>query len=307
MSEIFVRQLKSCIQKQVEANGSDWDLFLQPTAFAIRTNIAQNTKFSPAELIFGDKLAKPLDHLMENPHRNQTHSQKQGAQFAKELKSRIKSSEAIVNTNLNNSRTQMKQQYDKQTKSSPFSINYTVMLWKPYKKKGISGCFQPPWYGPWTLIKFTGRYKTNCTLVNCENPEIKINVHVNQLKLRKGKPGNSNNNNTTQTKTNTNTKLHFKNSKRLKHGSGIDPFFDYLEDLEEEDGPPAVPPAVRQPPAVPPAVLQQQRPAVELEVPAPVPVHPQIDQRWVGLDIRNIIPGRRVRNNPDYNDLAGNR
>ncbi len=43
MSEIFVRQLKSCIQKQVETNGSDWDLYLQTTAFAIRSNIAHNT------------------------------------------------------------------------------------------------------------------------------------------------------------------------------------------------------------------------------------------------------------------------
>ena len=298
MSEIFVRQLKSCIQKQVQENGSDWDLFLQPTAFAIRSNIAHNTKFSPAELIFGDKLVQPIDHLIDNPH--QTYSQKQGSQFAKELKSRIKSSEAIVNTNLHNSRKQMKQQYDKRANSPSFEVNDTVMLWKPYKKKGISGCFQPPWYGPWTLVRFTGRYKTNCTLVNCKDPEKKINVHVNQLKLRKGQSGithvNNDNNNTTQPKTNTNTKLHFKNSNRSKGGCGVDPFLHYLDDLKEEDGPQAVP----------------QGPAVDLGVPAPVPApaapaHPQIDQRWVSLDADNIIDGeRRTRNRPDYNVLAGN-
>ena len=42
MAESFVKQMKSCVQKQVDRNGGDWDLFLQATAFAIRSNIAYN-------------------------------------------------------------------------------------------------------------------------------------------------------------------------------------------------------------------------------------------------------------------------
>ena len=95
MSEIFVRQLKSCVQKQVESNGSDWDLYLQTTAFAIRTNIANNSKVSPAELVFGDKLIQPLDRIVENDS-PKTWNQKRGAAFAKQLQSRIKSSVKLV-------------------------------------------------------------------------------------------------------------------------------------------------------------------------------------------------------------------
>ena len=40
-----------------------------------------------------------------------------------------------------------------------------------------------------------------------------------------------------------------------------------------------------------------------LEVPAAA-AHPQIDQRWVNVDVDNIVVGQRTRNRPDYNILA---
>ena len=64
MAEAFVKQTKSCIQKQVDENGINWDLFLQPTAFAIRSNIAHHTQLSPAELIIGTKLRQPVDFIL---------------------------------------------------------------------------------------------------------------------------------------------------------------------------------------------------------------------------------------------------
>ncbi len=109
----------------------------------------------------------------DNPR---TYNQKQGSAFAKELKSRVKSSENIVNEHLVDTRKQMKKMYDKDTKPSPFSIGDTVMLWKPYKKKGVSGCFQPKWHGPWSIIKFTGNMNTNCKITNCGDPTNKLNV-----------------------------------------------------------------------------------------------------------------------------------
>ena len=57
------------------------------------------------------------------------------------------------------------------------------MLWKPYKKKGLSGCFQPKWDGPWTIVKFTGDRNVNCKITHCRDAAKKMNVHINQLKL----------------------------------------------------------------------------------------------------------------------------
>ena len=64
LSESFVKILKSCIKKHVEKHGSDWDLYIQSAAFAVRSNAAFNTKCTPAELILGEKLRKPVELLV---------------------------------------------------------------------------------------------------------------------------------------------------------------------------------------------------------------------------------------------------
>ena len=87
MSEAFVKQVKSCIQKQVDNNGTNWDLFLQPTAFTIRSNTAHNTMFSPAELMVGCKLKQPIDYIIPTTTKSFQHSQSK--KFAKTLVDRI--------------------------------------------------------------------------------------------------------------------------------------------------------------------------------------------------------------------------
>ena len=73
--------MKSCIQKQVNAHESDWDLDLQTTAFAICNNTAYNTKFTPSELMLGAKLSQPIDRFVESPPKSFAH--KQAIDFAK--------------------------------------------------------------------------------------------------------------------------------------------------------------------------------------------------------------------------------
>ena len=60
-----MKQLKNCVQKQVEANGSNWDLYLHATAFAVRTNETYNSKMSPSEMIIGSKLVQPLENAID--------------------------------------------------------------------------------------------------------------------------------------------------------------------------------------------------------------------------------------------------
>ena len=59
------------------------------------------------------------------------------------------------------------------------------MLWKPYKRKGLSGCFQPSWDSPCSIEKFNGFKKFNCKIVRCVDPEQQMNVHFNQLEYQK--------------------------------------------------------------------------------------------------------------------------
>ena len=192
----------------------------------------------------------------------------------------------------------MKLQFDKGAKPSPFAVGDHVMLWKSYQKKGLSGCFQPKWHGPWQIVKFTGESNTNCKIVNCGDPEAKLNVHVNQLKLVKS-----------QCKTN--TSLQHKDmhpipkptsSQSLQIERTPAQFLDYLEDFEDDDN--------RQPITIEPGnQVEQIQPDEAVQQPAihQPNVH-QIDQRWVAVDQSNIIEGSRTRGNrPDYRGLlAGN-
>ena len=48
----------------------NWDLHLQPTAFIIRSNINNSTKYTPAELVLGGNVMRPIDLPVTNdkPH-----------------------------------------------------------------------------------------------------------------------------------------------------------------------------------------------------------------------------------------------
>ena len=98
-----------------------------------------------------------------------------------ELNSRINNSMEVVNNPLADTRSNTKKQYDKGAHVAPYTVRDVVMLWKPYKLKGVSGCFQPKWDGPWTILKFHGN--ASCLILSCVDDKKNMNVHVNQLKL----------------------------------------------------------------------------------------------------------------------------
>ena len=105
MSESFVKLLKSCIQKQVQSNGADWDVFIHVTAFAIRSNISYNTKFTPSELMIGSKLVQPIDTVIGLVPKS--HIDKQCHLYARELRARLNDSYQMVNEHLVHSRQKM--------------------------------------------------------------------------------------------------------------------------------------------------------------------------------------------------------
>ena len=177
MAEAVVKLAKSCIKKQIDLYGSDWDLYLPATAFAIRSSVSTSTGLSPAELILGSTLKKPIDHLIELPDRVSNH-QLQAHEFAKELKFSISNATSLVNDNLTHHRSAMKAKYDKTSRARTFETGQYVMLRWPYQKKGIPGSFQPRWRGPCKIQNILS--PTNCSIID---PDGKVfNVHFNQLK-----------------------------------------------------------------------------------------------------------------------------
>ena len=184
LSEAMVKQVKSCVQKQVDQYGCNWDLYLQSAVYAIRSSVNNSTKVTPAELLLGAKLSLPTELLCSASPRllvqqSAAHHVRQAQAFAIDLGLRLKRSFADVRCTLDMSRDRMKQQYDKTASKHHYKVNDTVMLWHPPQKTGISRCFQAQWSGPWTITQLIG--DLNCKLVN-HRGQVSPTVHVNQLK-----------------------------------------------------------------------------------------------------------------------------
>ena len=145
LAEAIVKLAKSIIQKQVDDHGNDWDLYLQPAAFAIRSNINNSTGLSPAELMIGQNLTHPSDIIHDKCTKNMSFNARQAKQFAEELKTKLSESNRIAKETLDKTRARIKQTYDKNTTKHRFDIGDNVMLWNPPNRKRISRTFQPKW------------------------------------------------------------------------------------------------------------------------------------------------------------------
>ena len=175
MAEATIKIVKSSIKKQVDEFGQDWDLYLHPTAFAIRTSINNSTRHTPGDL--GDNFQRLIDISAKQLH--PTTSQRSYKEFATSLGAKLNMSIEIVHRNSQHARNKMKQNYDKHNSHHQIQEGNNVMLWWPYFKKGISRFFQSSWKGPFIVEKLIG--KTNCKIRN-ENGKEQC-VHLNQLKL----------------------------------------------------------------------------------------------------------------------------
>ena len=153
---------------------------MQSAAFAVQSSISDRIGCTPAEVIFGEPLSRPID-LTSDSETNCTKclfNVCQAHQFAKSLKPKLDVSSEIVHKRLAERRDQMKSVYDKHLRNHNFAVGDHVMLWFLSHQCGISQCFQPRWRGPWVITEIIGN--TNCRLRD-EKGNCKC-VHMNQLK-----------------------------------------------------------------------------------------------------------------------------
>ena len=185
ISESMVKVLKSCIQKQVDLHGLNWDLYLHSAMYAARTSVNSSKGFAPSQMVLGSHIKLPVDLLTTNDvndlqDKPQNHSQRQAQQFVSQFGKEVKRTFVQAQASLNTSRNKMKIQYDKKTTSHQFKVGDYVMLWYPYKVSGLSQTWQPNWKGPFQIHCLVGN--CNCILVNGGGRLSQV-IHVNQLKL----------------------------------------------------------------------------------------------------------------------------
>ena len=118
LSEAMVKQVKSCVQKQVDQYRCNWDLYLQSAVYAIHSSVSNSTKVTPAELLLGVKFSLLTELLYSASPRllvqqSAAHHVRQTQAFAFGLGLLLKRFFADVCCTLDMSRDRMKQQYDK--------------------------------------------------------------------------------------------------------------------------------------------------------------------------------------------------
>ena len=127
ISESMVKVLKSCIQKQVDLHGLDWDLYLHSAMHAARTSVHSSTGFAPSQMVLGLHIKLPVDLLTTNNVKDlqdkpKNHSQQQAQQFVSQLGKKVKRTFVQAQASLNNSRNKMKARYDKKMTSRHLTL-----------------------------------------------------------------------------------------------------------------------------------------------------------------------------------------
>ena len=143
LSESMVRLLKSCVQKQVDCYGSNWDLHIQSAIYAIRTSVSPSAGFTPSLIILGSNIKLPADliassNVQDLQQSTKNYSQLQAQQFVSQLGREVKQTFTQARATLENSRKKMKIQYERRTTCHQFSGGDYIMLWYPYRLSGIS-------------------------------------------------------------------------------------------------------------------------------------------------------------------------
>ena len=135
LSKAMVKQVTSCVQKQVDQYGCNWDLYLQSAVYAICSSVNNynRTNVTPAELPPGAKLSLPTEILCSASPRllvqqSAAHHVRQAQAFAFDCGLCLKHSFADVRCTLDMSRDRMKQQYDKKASKHHYKVNDTVSL-----------------------------------------------------------------------------------------------------------------------------------------------------------------------------------
>lgn len=149
---------------------TDWDNWLNFAIFSYNTTVHTSTKFSPFELVFGNKARIP-SHLTQDPIFKYTYDD-----YIDELTLKFQKSHQLAKENLIKSKLYNKTIYDKKSTQADFKVGDKVYLLNELSKPGQSKKLNPAYTGPYDIIEINS--DVNCRLL-IKNKKVK--VHFNRL------------------------------------------------------------------------------------------------------------------------------
>lgn len=170
LAEKTVKNVKEIISSYVNEFQDNWDEFIDPALFALRVATHSSTKYSPGELVYGQRLILPADFTLglkdELVKKTSYHV------LVEDLKGKILTALNIVNKSIDNQKRQ-EIFYNKKLKEIFHNQGDLVLM----KRKNFAK-LQPRFEGPYKIIE---NMHPNYLIESTISPYTSKRVHVNLL------------------------------------------------------------------------------------------------------------------------------
>ena len=172
MNSIILKSLRIYCEKQ-----SDWSDLLPAISLSYRASTTTSHKYSPFEVLFGQKMRTPIDTSILNDIRTTPNTDT----YLQHMIPKIELTREIATQNIEDCNSDTQFYYDRNAAYPTYTVGQRVLLYDPVTKKGICKKLRKRWTGPFFITATGDGYVYK--LRRCDNgQELKSMVHSNRLR-----------------------------------------------------------------------------------------------------------------------------
>ncbi|KAK2887926.1 hypothetical protein Q8A73_019374 [Channa argus] len=149
--ERFNRTLATQLAILTSRHQKDWDQHLPLVLWAYRTAVQESSQCTPATLMFGRELRKPVDLVFGQPPEPEITGGPE-LDYLRRLKERLSVVHQLARESQGDAGARQKRAYDGRCHGHPFSVGDNVWVYCPVRKRGLSPKLTSHWQGPGEIL-----------------------------------------------------------------------------------------------------------------------------------------------------------
>ena len=167
----FKQTMRCCLGER-KILTTDWPKLAQEISFICNSQINASTKYTPQEVMFGEKLRSKVDTII--PQAGHSTYDNPSSYIEAACPNNLELNE-IVSKNIDHAQSKMKATYDKKSRASTIGTGDWVLI----KDETRNNTLAPLYLGPWLVAE---KLDVNLNLVDPSSGRKKL-VHLNRCKL----------------------------------------------------------------------------------------------------------------------------
>ena len=149
--ERYNRLVLQSIRCFIKNKQSNWDIYLQQIAGAIRATENRQTKFTPNMLFLGRETTQPIDLMLGTVELN--NPEREIPEYIQDLKTNMEECHQIARENINKAQHRQKRYYDTNLYQNTYNLGDVVLKIDSARKLGQSSKLKSPWKGPYVITE----------------------------------------------------------------------------------------------------------------------------------------------------------